>query len=238
MSDLDSQDPSGGSLLSVIDGFASLDAKALKEMRQPWYLSPIKGREESNSTNLFGIRQHPDLGSLADSSVGADQNRTIVHRTWALLDGGKQYGTNFQYHEYMKAGTFDGIKARVGWAMLFLLFSISPIRMLIRRLIPPPGEGPNIERQKSSRMVMHAVAVADEETDHPKRAFGELTYTGGSYAITGAWLAQGAATLLYNPKLVESLGGGFITPAVLGQAFIEQAEKGGIHVETKMLQIT
>ena len=181
------------------------------------------------------MRQDPDLGSLAASSIGAWQNRAVVHRTWGLLDDGNLYGKNFQYNEYNKHGTLAGIGERLSNALLWKLLGISAFRSLAKRFLPAPGEGPDLEAQKKGRIELQAVAIADEETEHPRRALGKLTFSGGSYAITGAWLAQGAATILYNPDLVRSIGGGFVTPAVLGQTFIDRAESGGVRIETRML---
>ena len=181
------------------------------------------------------MRQDPDLGSLAASSIGAWQNRAVVHRTWGLLNDGDLYGPSFQYNEYNKHATLAGIGERLSNALLWKLLGMSVFRAFAKRFLPSPGEGPDLDAQKKGRIEMQAVAIADEETANPRRAFGKLTFSGGSYAITGAWLAQGAATILYNPELVGSLGGGFVTPAILGHAFIDRAENGGVHIETRML---
>ena len=181
------------------------------------------------------MRHDPDLGSLAASSIGAGQNRAVVHRTWGLLNGGDLYGRNFQYNEYNKHGTLAGVGEKLSNALLWKLLGMSLFRSIAKRFVPAPGEGPDLATQKNGRIEMQAVAVADEETAKPRRAFGKLTFSGGSYAITGAWLAQGAATIAYNPDLVRSIGGGFVTPAVLGQTFIDRAESGGVYIETRML---
>jgi hypothetical protein len=88
---------------------------SLHDATPPWYLSSLRGRDSSGGTNAFGIRKELSLGLLAASSASASHNRALVHRSRALLDGGKQYGCNFYYNEYEKVpSTIEGIKARLG----------------------------------------------------------------------------------------------------------------------------
>ena len=79
------------------------------------------------------------------------------------------------------------------------------------------------------------MGVADQDAPRPARCSGKLTYAGGPYHLTGAFLAQGAAVLLYDKRLVNELGGGCVTPAVLGEAFIERAADVGVKIETTMV---
>jgi len=86
-----------------------------RDSTPPWYLSPLPGRDGSCLTNALGLRKELSLGLLADSSPYAAHNRVMVHRSWALLEGGKQYGPSFYYNEYEEvSNTIEGIKARLG----------------------------------------------------------------------------------------------------------------------------
>lgn len=79
------------------------------------------------------------------------------------------------------------------------------------------------------------MAVADETAPSPTRALAKLRYAGGPYHITAAFLTQGAATILYEEGLVGRVGGGILTPAVLGQPYIERLRSSGVTIDTEVL---
>jgi len=79
------------------------------------------------------------------------------------------------------------------------------------------------------------VAVADEPNPSATRALAKLRYARGPYHITAAFLAQGAATILYEEGLLERVGGGFLTPAVIGQSYIERLRGSGMTIDTVVL---
>lgn len=82
----------------------------------------------------------------------APHNEAIVRRSWGLLEGtAERYGPNFQYSELFATGglisaamTSLAIYA-IGAALMF----ISPLRHLVSRYGPQPGEGPSLEDQKN-----------------------------------------------------------------------------------------
>lgn len=49
-------------------------------------------------------------------------------------------------------------------------------------------------------------------------------------------LGQAALVLLKDDVVAKKLGGGVMTPATLGQPFIDRLEKVGLRFETKMLK--
>ena len=173
----------------------------------PWCISPIQGSKVSTRTNIFGMRQDPDLGSLSVNTIGPENNRPIVHRSWGLLDGGKRYGPSFQYNEYVNVGgLFSAIMGYLSITLLFSMLSLAPVRSLAKYFLFAPGQGPDPEETKKSRIELEAVAIADQEMEKPARAFGSLSYSGGPYHITAVCLAQGAATLLYAQEYIFILG--------------------------------
>lgn len=72
-------------------------------------------------------------------------------------------------------------------------------------------------------------------TSSAARALAKLRYGKGPYHITAAFLAQGAATILYEEGLLERVGGGILTPAVLGHAYIERLRGSGVTIDTLMV---
>lgn len=228
--------PSGGTVESMMmrGGF---DAKVQYESQQPWYLSPITGRRNLNSTNLFGVRHDPTLGTLSASSLSDVQNRAVVHRTWGLLCGGKAYGSNFQYSEYRKASsTLAAMFQMLNTMTINLLLALPPLRAIAAMVLPVPGQGPDPAKEKSYQFEMEAVAIADTDNDKTApRAYSRFAYPGGPYHATAAFLAQGAASLLYSRKLEGGVSGGCLTPAFLGQDLIERIQGVSTEFSTKML---
>lgn len=229
-------DPSGGTIESMM-AHGSFGAKVLQESQEPWYLSPVKGRQKSNSTNLFGIRQDPILGNLSASSISVVQNTAIIYRTWGLLGGGQDYGPNFQYNEYQKtSSTLAGIIQILKSKAIALLLALTPFRVILKIIMPVPGQGPDPEKDKNYWVEMEAVAIADTDDDKTSsRTYSRFAYPGGPYHATGAFLAQGAASLLYVRKLEGGAVGGCLTPAFLGADLIERVQSVSTEFITKMV---
>lgn len=229
-------DPSGGTIESMMERGA-FGAEVLEKAQQPWYLSPTMGKQSSNSTNFFGMRHDSFLGGLSASAINAVQNRAVIHRTWGLLGGGKDYGPNFQYNEYKKASsTLAGVFQILNTRAIGLLLTIPPLKAIAMMFLPVPGEGPDLEKEKSYRVEMEAVAIADVDDDKAApKVYSHFVYPGGPYHTTGAFLAQGAASLLYVRKLEGGAVGGLLTPAFLGADLIERIQGVGAELSTKIV---
>jgi hypothetical protein len=229
-------DPSGGSVESMMTR-GPFDAKFLQEAQQPWVLSPVKGGQMLSSTNVFGLRQDPFMGKLSTSSISEMQNRAVVHRTWGLLGGGNGYGPQFQYNEYNKtSSTLAGLFQILNNKAIGLMMALAPLRAIAKMILPVPGQGPDLEKEKNYRVEMEAVAIADTSDDKTApRAYSRFAYAGGPYHLTGAFLAQGAASLLYVRKLEGGAVGGCLTPAFLGADLVERIRGVCTEFDTKML---
>ncbi|KAL7917320.1 Saccharopine dehydrogenase domain-containing protein [Trichoderma austrokoningii] len=229
-------DPSGGTVESMMMR-GSFDAKVQYESQQPWYLSPVMGRRNLSSTNLVGVRHDPTLGILSASSLSDAQNRAVVHRTWGLLSGGMAYGSNFQYSEYRKApSTLVAMFQMLKTMAIKLLLALSPLRAIAAMVLPAPGQGPDPAKEKSYQFEIEAVAIADTDNDETApRVYSHFAYPGGPYHATAAFLAQGAASLLYVRKLEGGVSGGCLTPAFLGQDLIERIRGVSTDFSTKVL---
>ncbi|KAI9780050.1 MAG: hypothetical protein M1839_007032 [Geoglossum umbratile] len=226
---------SGGTLTTLFTSLETLSFKELLEASKPWALSPVEGAKYGRSTSLLGLRTVPDLGTLTPSPI-ADTDRSVVHRTWGLLDGGRAYGMNFRYNEYVKVrNVFTGLmfRAAFGAAMLAILFP--PIRWLLKRSVYSPGQGPPEETFAKNHISVKAVAIADENSPSAQRAAAEFQYPGGPYHFTGASLAEAAMVILRDDTVAKTRGGGFLTPATLGQPFIDRLAGAEFKIQTRVL---
>ena len=231
--------PSGGTLATVLSIMDHYSLKQIGMASGSWATSPVPGPKIQSPRSLLGrllgVRSVPGLGTLT-TSISASSNVPVVQRSWGLLGGGKLYGSKFQYHEYMSARN-----SVVGTAMHFaltfagLVLIFPPVRWLAKKFLYAPGEGADKDTTRHEYLEYRAVATADQEGPNPKRAFAKLRWDGGLYHFTGVCLAEAAMVLLSDEKLVRRLDGGLLTPATLGQPFIDRMKNAGLVFEVEMI---
>ena len=231
--------PSGGTLATVLGILDYYSLKELGDASAPWALSPVPGPKRSRGssllTRLLGVRFDTDLGTLT-SFIAASGNTAIVQRTWGLLDNGRYYGPKFHYSEYMQvrnALVGVGIHLALVFAGLALLFP--PFRWLAKKFVYQPGQGASKESTKNHALEYRAIATADQDNQNPSRAIAKFRYNGNLYYLTGIFLAEAAMVIIRDDDLVRTLGGGVLTPAMLGQPFVERLRKAGVAFEVGML---
>ena len=230
--------PSGGTIATAL---GLLDHYSLKEVAKSagtWASSsiPRTGPEDGPSliSKVFGVRKVPGLGTLT-TLISAGPNVATVQRSWGLLDSGKLYGPNFTYHEYLSVrNTAIAVAVHFAFASVSLAVAIPPIRWLIKRYFYVPGGTPN-HKTSNEALEYRAVATADQGCPHPRRAFARFRWDGSLYYFTGVCLAEAAMVILNDDDLVQRLDGGILTPATLGQAFIDRMIRAGMKFEVEML---
>ena len=237
--------PSGGTLataLSLADSFSN--AELINATSGNWSSSPIQHPKKPSSSpsllklsfhKVFGVHQVPRLGILT-TFVGAGANVSVVQRTWGLLDEGKYYGPKFSYREYATARNHL-VGILVHWALAFGVIAIAlpPVRWILKKFVTAPGHGAGKEAAKKDAFEFRAVATADNQSSAPQKVYGRLRYEGSMYYLTGIFLAEAAMVLLKEEELVKTLGGGLLTPAVLGQQYIDRLAKAGLMFEAEVL---
>ncbi|KAI4250467.1 MAG: hypothetical protein L6R40_000065 [Gallowayella cf. fulva] len=239
---IDSQ-PSGGTLATAT---GILDHYSLSEFAKasaPWALSPIPGPKPSKTvplaTKLFGIRKLKHLGVLT-TSLTAGPNVAIVQRSWGLSGGPKLYGPNFQYNEYMRVkNTLAGFIIHAAICLGFIAMMIPPVRWMVQwaaHNIYAPGQGASKHNTAKDTLEFRAIAEADQaDVPNPQMAMARFRHVGGIYYMTGLFLAEAAMVLLSDDDLTESLGGGLLTPAMLGQPFVDRLRNAGVTLECRIM---
>ncbi|KAI9801085.1 MAG: hypothetical protein M1833_002953 [Piccolia ochrophora] len=245
--------PSGGTGLTMASLFEQYSLKEFAAAAKPWALSPLEGSKVPSSTGLLGVRTVPGLGLLTTSFSGTF-NRAIVHRSWGLIGSGKFYGPKFHYSEYMRAkNTILGFIIHIVLTLAIPALVFPPTRYfsflrlkandtnnarwLLKKFLYAPGSGPSREQANRESIEYRAIAVADEDVSSPTRAFGRLRYEGSIYYMTGVFAAEAAIVILRSQEeiLAKKLGGGVLTPATLGQPYVDRLEQAGVRIETKLL---
>ncbi|KAA6413668.1 MAG: Saccharopine dehydrogenase Homospermidine synthase [Lasallia pustulata] len=233
-----SSTPSGGTLLTALGILDHYSWKEVAKATMPWAMSPVPRPKSVRSTpfmsKLLGVRSVPDLGTLT-TSITAGPNAAIVYRSWGLFDGGDFYGHNFEYHEYMRArNAFTGVALHFAIAIGMVALAIPPVRWLLKKLVTVPGQGASREAADKETLELRSVAAADQDGPNPKRALAKLRWEGGMYYLTGVFLAEAAIVILRDDR-TKRLGGGLLTPAMLGQPFIDRLRKAGLKLETQLV---
>ncbi|WWD19827.1 hypothetical protein CI109_104293 [Kwoniella shandongensis] len=174
-------------------------------------------------------------------------NRTIVRRSQYLsalsnpsLTGSKEpvHGEGMSYSEGMDfgVGRFRSGLASLGFFMFFgLFFSGRPIRNLLLRAFPKPGEGATPEELESGHYTVTNVSTSKPlpsgETVQVVTTFDADGDPG--YLSTAYMLAESALSLVLPPPEGTSLPplskqGGVLTPSTaLGGVFVERLKRTG-----------
>ncbi|KFY16010.1 hypothetical protein V492_01627 [Pseudogymnoascus sp. VKM F-4246] len=227
---------SGGTLHSILEVVDQFSIPDLRRLKKPFLHSPIPGptapKTQSVWTNIFGVREHPDLGILT-SYFGATSDVPIVERSWGLIGDGKVYGPNFRFSEYARAkslllAVFIHSVMTIGT----ILLKLPGATWAARKVIPPRGYGATEEEAKSHFAEYRAVGRPNSDT--MARAHARVRYDGSMYEMSGLLVSQAALTLLKDDVTAKKLGGGFMTPATLGQPLIDRLAGLGFKIEVKM----
>lgn len=107
-----------------------------------------------------------------------------------------------------------------------------------------PGTGASKEETAKESIEYRALATADHPSSSsapPHHARATFAYNGGLYYLTGIFLAEAAVVILRGKTegkgriMARALGGGVLTPATLGESYIERLRTAGVRFETELI---
>lgn len=230
--------PSGGTMATILTILEAYGPKEIARALKPWAMSPIPGPRSTISSSFLakisGVRTVPGLGVVTNSFVGRT-NAAIVSRSWGLLDKGSYYGPKFNYKEYITVrNALVGVIVNLTFVLGAVLLAFRPVRWLLQRLVYAPGEGESRENTRNEFVEFRAIATADEETLHPRRASARFLWKGGHYYLAGILLAEAAMVILRDREPGEQSTGGILTPATLKQPFIDRMRRSGIVLDLEI----
>ncbi len=228
----------GGTLATV---FNLYDTGQMESARDPFLLDP-PGEHSGTEIELSRDPALPQYDKEIDSWVGpffmGPINTRVVRRSCALYNQWQApYGPDFTYQEYMKFdGPLGGLQAAglTTGAALFEVAMQTPIRHVMKPLLPQPGSGPSEKSMDDGWFSCELVGIAPDG----RRVRGHIRDQGdpGNRA-TVKFLCESALSLLVN---VDELPGGrqrggILTPATgLGDVLAERLRKAGMIVEIGM----
>jgi len=205
---------SGGtvaSLLNVLSEAAS-DAEVRRVLADPYALNPPDRRSGPDGPDRQVPFYDHDFESWTAPFVMAAINTRVVRRSNVLL--GDAYGRGFRYDEAMLTGSgplglakATAITAALGAAMG--AGAIGPLRELLGRVLPKPGEGPSKVVREAGFFDIRL--YGEHPDDRDKSLFGRVTGDRDpGYGSTAKMLGESAVCLARDAL---DVGGGFWTPA-------------------------
>jgi short subunit dehydrogenase-like uncharacterized protein len=98
------------------------------------------------------------------------------------------------------------------------------------------------DRLLPSKQSKHSVtfkSIAVSESDQSKQAVCTMAFKGDAYFLTGVLMAE-AAMVLARPDADEEnwaqkLRGGILTPATLGDQYVERLQKAGLNIDVGLI---
>ncbi|PGH15459.1 hypothetical protein AJ79_02436 [Helicocarpus griseus UAMH5409] len=230
---------SGGTLTTILGLIESVPMKKLHEAQNPDYLSATQRRTHLSPPllqQLLGVTSIPELGTLTTSITG-HCDVAIVQRSRSLMPG--LYGSDFKFRAFVAVrNALVGVAIHLGLMFGMMALTLSPMRWLMRKLIYAPGQGPSKKSTEGNRIEYRALAKAEHKSlaGKPIKMLGTYRAQGDAYWMTGVLLAESAMVLLESERVKKEVEGGYLTPAVLGQEYIDRLERVGITIDTKVLE--
>ncbi len=215
---------SGGtvaSILAILED-ATRDPVVLRVLRDPYGLNPQGERSGPDSSERFTAYYDARFEQWAAPFVMSVINTKVVRRSNALLDWA--YGRDFRYDEglLMGGGPVGAAKAgafAVGSGAAAAALAIDPLRRLISRWLPQPGDGPSQQKREEGSFELLLVADHPSDSEGPLRGRVRGDRDPG-YGSTSKMLAECAVCLARDA--IESPGGVWTPAALMGERLLER----------------
>jgi short subunit dehydrogenase-like uncharacterized protein len=217
---------SGGTIASMLNMLeqAEHDNTIHTVLDDPYGLNPAAGPRGLDSPEKTLPEYDSDCQAWITPFVMAMINTKVVRRSNALLD--HAYGTDFRYDEGtvipFGAMGFPIAAAMAGGASLFTAAaSVRPLRELLAKLLPAPGEGPDARARENGffKILLIGKHPSDPAATLKGRIHGDRD---PGYGSTCKMLGESAVCLALDDL---SSPGGVQTPSVaMGDALLERLE--------------
>ncbi|CAL1711639.1 unnamed protein product [Somion occarium] len=232
---------SGGSISTMITNIEEVPRWKRRVAMSDFVLSNVTGvpQPKPRLSYTLPFSNPPVYGGIVPMGPA---NRSIIQRTWGLHQyeasqkpGQKvlTYGPQFKYDEFMitKSKT-TGALMSIGLVFGMLSLMITPIRWLVKKFAPQPGEGPSPELQKNGFLELINVTSSVPTATQPQRHVRTTIKGQGDpgYSLTAVMISESALSILLHHDELPSLAqeGGILTPmSALGDVLVRRLEKSG-----------
>jgi len=226
---------SGGTAASAINMMeeAARDPSLRELMADPYALNPPNMPRGDDGADQVNAEYDQDFQQWTVPFIMGPVNTRVVRRTHALL--GYPWGKHFRYDEATLTGDGPGGFMRAmmiagATGLMNAATALGPVRGLIARAAPSPGEGPSEDVIRNGFFDIELLAThpGDPGLNLKARVTGDRD---PGYGATSRMIAESAVCLACDE--LESPAG-FVTPAVaMGEKLIDRlVEKGGMTFST------
>ncbi|KAI0821295.1 Saccharopine dehydrogenase-domain-containing protein [Irpex lacteus] len=236
---------SGGTFSTFVTALEEVPRWKIRVSHREWALSTHLRGERRRERRLWWVLPFSRPQVWGGVWFMGAANRAIVQRTWGLNERAakenpsqetqlRTYGPEFTYDEFMVTrNKFSAIVLSLSVALGFAAMLIPPIRWLVKKLMPAPGEGPSEEQLKTHRMevtnVTSSVATPTSPATHVRTVIRAEVDPG--YVLAAAFISESALSLhLHHSSLPSWVRqGGVLTPAsAIGDVLVKRLEKSGL----------
>ena len=201
-----------------------------KEKRDPFLLNPensVSEKQRKLSKDGFEIKPIENTDSYSGIGMMSFANTRVVRRSSALYDADqKSYGSDFIFKEL---GSYPSKRsarmASLGLIFAFLVIS-TPLRHIVRKFLPKPGEGPNKETRENGWFK----GLFKVEAEDGEIKYFEISGEGDpGYKATAQMVCESAITLAISEEL--DFGGVLTSAYGLGKPLLDRLISSGIKFE-------
>ncbi|KAJ7672071.1 Saccharopine dehydrogenase-domain-containing protein [Mycena rosella] len=244
---------SGGTVSTLVTAIEEIPANERRVVRTEFSLSPAVGTPSPRSPLIYRLF----LPDTRKTLIGAyffmqPPNRAVVHRSWGLLEAeaagdarAPRYGPVFKYDEFLvTGGAVRSVLLTLAMALGLGAFLITPIRWLLKKVLPKSGEGPSetVQRNGFMKVTNLTTAVASASpAAAPLQVKTVMTGQGDpGYSLTAVIIAEAALSLVLSAtdaRPAVGRRGGVLTPATaMGDVLVERLVKSGrVTFESKVV---
>jgi short subunit dehydrogenase-like uncharacterized protein len=223
---------SGGTIhtgLALLFSNGSLPGARECKVRGSYSLDPVGatgGPDTADSVSF--VSYDPLAQSYVVPFIMAGANAPVVRKSNALFN--YRYGRTCTYREVQSVPNWAvGAAGLLGFGWFAALLALPPTRwLLVRYLLPKPGEGPTKQQQESGHFVSHIYAVGADDTKPVVRAFVSSGSAGDpGYKATAQMSIE--ASLCMALERASCAKGGVLTPATgLGKTLVDRLSRSGM----------
>ncbi|MCH7763180.1 MAG: saccharopine dehydrogenase NADP-binding domain-containing protein [Candidatus Marinimicrobia bacterium] len=224
---------SGGTIASMVNLLKNAnDEKSARIQSDPYALCQHVTDEMPHQRMQSFVWYDPRVDSFTAPFIMARYNSRIVFRSNDLLN--YKYGRNFMYDEGIVIG--KGMKGKLlgslfmlGLGIFMKLMTMSFTRyILLKTVLPKPGEGPTKEERENGYFKMRL--VGDDEEKERRITVTISNSNDPGYGSTAKMLAESALCLVLNKKSIPSRYG-VLTPAVaFGHEIVNRLKIAGMNI--------
>jgi len=213
---------SGGTLASV---FAMAETSSLAEA-SPYLLCKKKGMDKGDIFK-FPKRDNHSKRWLAGFPM-AVINGSVVRRSNEILG----YGSDFHYQEtYPPMSFLIAFSVTLGMLLASFFLIVKPLRMILKRFLPQPGQGPSREAMKKASYKTTIIGETEGTQPNVVKAIFQ-GFKDPGYSGTSELIAEAALALVLERDKLPGKKGGLLTPAAaFGQVLIDRLKGIGMNIE-------